>query len=139
MSFMRDRLTTLRAGLTNLTATEAAGVNTTLVPPGLYTYDVLVPNAPAGTPTGVVTWQEAADGSTWAAINPQVTHTMNGSATAPAHYTGTIRVTKNPSSAAITANLTVILTVGSGSGIVWGKVSVSLARLGGTSGWDGQP
>lgn len=137
MSFMMDRLATPRAGGSNLTATEAAGTNVVLVPPGEYKYDIIVPAAPVGTPTCSVTWNEAADGSTWAAINPQVTHTL--STTLAGHYTGTIRCTKNPSSAAVTANLTCILTVSGGTGAVFGKVIVTLTRLAGTSGTAGSP
>ncbi len=139
MSFTRDRLTTLRSGASNLTATEAAGTNVALVPPGEYKYDIMVPIAPTGTsPTCVATWNEAADGSSWAAINPQVSHTVNGAATAAAHYTGTIRVTKNPSSASVAANVSVILTVG-GTTPNFGGVVVALTRIGSTSGYAGSP
>jgi hypothetical protein len=132
-----DRLLMTRTGSSNLTATEAAGTNKVLAPPGHYKYLINAP-VPAGTPTCVVTWNEAADGSTWAALNPQVTHTLSGSATAVTPYTGHIRVTKNPSSSSVAANVTTIFTVSGGSGNVWGALQCGLTPLT-TSGWQDSP
>jgi hypothetical protein len=113
-----DQALILRAGASNLTATEAAGTNVILVPPGYYWVDISVPAAPTGTtPTLVTTFDEAADGSTWAAINPQVTFTASGSKQEMTHL---VRVTKQATSG-VTANFTAINTT-TGTTPNWGKV-----------------
>jgi hypothetical protein len=133
-----DRLSEFRDGTAALTATEAAGVNKLLLPPGTYKCWISVPIAPTGTtPTCTATIQEASDGSTWAAASgdaPSVTL----SPTAAGESSFWFRVSKR-ASAGVAANVTLVLTV-TGTTPNFGKVSSGVVGGGaGTGGFNDQP
>jgi hypothetical protein len=138
MSFQQDAYAMPRKGTTNLTATEAAGVNNCLIPPGEYKWSVLVPIVPTGTsPTLTVTLQEAADGAAWAALTQPASLVVDP--TKSGIVTGWAKISKNPNSNAVAANVTAVCTVGgTPSGAGFGKVQVAFDRKA-TSGWNGQP
>jgi hypothetical protein len=135
-----DRLSEFRDGTAVLTATEAAGVNKLLLPPGTYKGWISVPIAPTGTtPTCVATINEAADGSTWAAaVGDAPSVTLNGAATAGAEYSFWFRVSQR-ANAGVAANVTLILTVG-GTTPSFGKVASGVVGAGaGTGGFNDSP
>jgi hypothetical protein len=135
-----DRLSEFRDGTVVLNATETAGTNKLLLPPGTYKCWVSVPIAPTGTsPTCVATIQEASDGSTWAtAVGDAPSLTVNGAATAGAEYSFWFRVSQR-ANAGVTANVTLILTLG-GTTPVFGKVSAGVVGAGaGTGGFNDSP
>jgi hypothetical protein len=135
-----DRLSEFRDGSVILTATEAAGVNILKLAPGTYKGWISVPIAPTGTtPTLVATIQEAADGATWATqVGDAPSVTINGAATAAAEYSFWFRVSK-AANAGVTANVTLILTVG-GTTPSFGKVTAGAVGGGaGTGGFNDAP
>ncbi len=135
--YSADRLTTFRDGSTACTATEAAGTNKILLPPGEYKVEVDVPGAPTGTsPTLVVSFSEAADGATWVAATAT---SLTPSTTARSVQTGYLRVSAQ-ANAGVTANVTAVCTVG-GTTPSFPSVFIGATPLnrGGTSGFDGRP
>ena len=136
-----DRLALFRDGSAALTATEAAGVNVLKLAPGTYKVWVSVPIAPTGTsPTCTITFQEAADGATWAAVNnDSISLVLNGAATAAQEVSGYLRVAK-AANAGVTANVTAIPTVGGTNSPSFGKVMIGVVGAGaGTGGFNDAP
>lgn len=134
-----DRLTTFRDGSTNATATEAAGTNKITLPPGEYKVNLSVGAAPTGTtPTCVVSFSEAADGSTWAAA-VSTSLTAAGGATGPQELTGWLRVSVAPNAGVTTGNVTAIVTIG-GTTPVFPKLFIGAVPAGvDTAGVAGRP